>query len=262
MFIDSHCHLNLPELSDKIESILEKMINSKVYSALIAGVNKKDFSDLLKLVSQYDNLWGSVGMHPECIDEEEYSIEDLCSLAKHTKIVAIGETGLDYYRSATQDLVDLQKERFRKHIIAAKLSKVPLIIHTRSSALETLKILKEERANEVGGVIHCFSENWNIAKLAMDLNFFISMSGVVTFKNAKNIQEVAKKIPLDKLLIETDSPYLSPEPYRGKINDPSNVIYIAKKIAELRDISETEVAESSSKNFYSLFTKANKRMVS
>ncbi|AFZ82717.1 hydrolase, TatD family protein [Candidatus Kinetoplastibacterium crithidii (ex Angomonas deanei ATCC 30255)] len=194
-------------------------------------------------------------MHPECLDKEEFSIEELCLLAKHNKkIVAIGETGLDYHSHDHQDL-DWQRNRFRQHIRAAKISTLPLIIHTRSAIIDTLNILKEEGARDVGGVMHCFTENWDAAKLAMDLNFYISISGIVTFKNAKIVHEVASKVPLDRILIETDSPYLSPEPYRGKVNNPANVVYVANKIAELRKTTVEDVANASRKNFFSLFSK-------
>ncbi|MBW0454359.1 MAG: TatD family hydrolase [Candidatus Kinetoplastibacterium crithidii] len=257
MFVDSHCHLDLQEFDTNIDLIMTQMYNARVNYALIAGIDKKNFNNILKLISKYNNLYASVGIHPECSDNEEFSIEELCLLAKENKkIVAIGETGLDYHRHDYQDL-DWQRNRFRQHIRAAKISKIPLIIHTRSSIIDVLNILKEEGASDVGGVMHCFTENWDAAKLAMDLNFYISISGIVTFKNAKIVHEVAEKVPLDRILIETDSPYLSPEPYRGKINNPANVIYIAKKIAELRKITVEEVANASRKNFFSLFTKIN-----
>ncbi|WBF65854.1 MAG: TatD family hydrolase [Candidatus Kinetoplastibacterium crithidii] len=255
MFVDSHCHLDLQEFDKDIDLIMEQMSNARVDYALVAGIDKKNFNNILKLISNYDNLYASVGMHPECSNNEDFSIEELCFLAKHNKkIVAIGETGLDYHRNDYKCL-DWQRNRFRKHIRAAKISMLPLIIHTRSSIVDVLNILKEEGASDVGGVMHCFTENWDAAKLAMNLNFYISISGIVTFKNARIVHELAKKVPLDRILIETDSPYLSPEPYRGKINNPANVIYVANKIAELRKITVEEVAYASKRNFFSLFTK-------
>lgn len=252
MFIDSHCHLNFPELSNKINLIQDSMRINRVTHALVVNVGKKSIDSLISLVSKHDNLLASIGTHPEYGADEEFSINEICSIASsHKKIIAIGETGLDYYKC--NDYLELQRERFRLHIRAARILSLPLIVHTRSSATDTIKILKEEKADEVGGVMHCFTESWDIAKEAMDLNFFISISGIVTFKNAIKVHELALKVPLDKLLIETDSPYLSPVPYRGKTNDPSNVFYIAKKISELRNIEIEDVGRSSSTNFFDLF---------
>ncbi|AGF49048.1 TatD family hydrolase [Candidatus Kinetoplastidibacterium galati] len=252
MFIDSHCHLNFPELSNKIDLIQDSMHINRVTHALVANVGKKSIDSLISLVSKHNNLLASIGTHPEYDVDEEFSIDEICSIASlNKKIVAIGETGLDYYKC--KDYLELQRERFRIHIRAARILGFPLIVHTRSSAIDTIKILKEEKADEVGGVMHCFTESWDVAKEAIDLNFFISISGIVTFKNAFAVHELALKVPLDKLLIETDSPYLSPEPYRGKLNDPSNVIYVAKKISELRNIDIEEVGKHSTKNFFDLF---------
>ncbi|AFZ83652.1 TatD DNase family protein [Candidatus Kinetoplastibacterium blastocrithidii TCC012E] len=252
MFIDSHCHLNFPELSDKINLIQDSMLINRVTHALVVSVGKKSIDSLINLVSKHDNLLASVGTHPEYGIDEEFSVDDICSIASiNKKIIAIGETGLDYYRGS--NYFEVQKERFRQHIRAARILGLPLIVHTRSSAVDTIRILKEEKAYEIGGVMHCFTESWDIAKEAMNLNFFISISGIVTFKNATTVCELALKTPLDKLLIETDSPYLTPEPYRGKLNDPSNVFYVAKKISELRNIDIMEVGKSSTKNFFDLF---------
>ncbi|AGF48339.1 TatD DNase family protein [Candidatus Kinetoplastibacterium oncopeltii TCC290E] len=254
MFIDSHCHLNFPELSSKIHIIQDSMRINKVTHALVVNVGKKSIDSLINLVSNHNNLLASIGTHPEYGADEEFSINEICNIASlHKKIIAIGETGLDYYKC--NDYLESQRERFRLHIRAARILNLPLIVHTRSSATDTIKILKEEKAHEVGGVMHCFTESWSIAKEAIDLNFFISISGIVTFKNAATVRELALKTPLDKLLIETDSPYLSPEPFRGKLNDPSNVFYVAKKISELRNIDIEEIGMSSSKNFFDLFKK-------
>ncbi len=255
MYVDSHCHLNFPELINNISVILDRMKINQVKHALIASISIPGLTSILDLINNYDNLWGSVGIHPNYENKKELSIDKLCSLTEHPKIIAIGETGLDYYR--LKEPLDWQRNRFYNHIQAAKQTKLPLIIHTRAAIQDTIKILQNERASEIGGVMHCFTENWNIAKIAMDMNFFISISGIVTFKSAHTVHEVARKVPLTHLLIETDSPFLTPVPHRGKLNDPSMVINVAKKIAEIRGISVHEVAEASSRNFFQIFRKIN-----
>jgi TatD DNase family protein len=208
---------------------------------------------MMQMVEAEPTLWGSVGVHPDYEDEIEPTVDDLISRSQHQKIVAIGETGLDYYRLAGD--LDWQRERFRIHIRAARQTGLPLIIHTRSAREDTIKILQEEQAHTVGGVMHCFTETWEMAQDSMDLGFYISFSGIVTFKNALELQETATKVPLNRLLIETDSPYLAPVPFRGKRNDPSLVVHVAEKIAELRGISVQAVADASTENFYRLFNK-------
>ncbi len=255
MYIDSHCHLDLPELRNDIKEILDRMRLTRVNYALVVSLSRKTWKSMMDLVNSYENLWGSVGIHPCCQDSLELSTEELVQFAKNSKVVAIGETGLDY-KSFESSSLDLQKSRFRKHIQAANQSGLPLIVHTRFSIEDSLRILGEELSKETTGVMHCFTENLYFAQKAIELNFFISISGIVTFKKASIVQELAKKVPLDRLLIETDSPFLSPEPYRGKINDPSNVSLIAKKIAQLREISVEEVAKASSDNFLKVFSKA------
>jgi len=252
-FVDSHCHINFPELYQNIDSILSKMSSNKVTHALCVSVTLDKLPDIFKIANTYPHIFASVGVHPDYEDIEEPSVDELCRFAKEKKVVAIGETGLDYFRV----LGDLswQRDRFRTHIKAAIQSNLPLIIHTRNAAEDTLKIMREEGANHVGGVMHCFTESLDVAFEAIKLNFYISFSGIVTFKNATDLKEVVKAIPLDRILIETDSPYLAPVPYRGKINDPSNVIHVAEEIAKLKNIPVEEVGEATTQNFFKLFSK-------
>ena len=251
MLIDSHCHLNFPELQSNLDEILLQMKQAEVGYALCVSVNLADFPQVLSLAEQYPNLLASVGVHPDYEDVQEPTVEDLVDLARHPKVVAIGETGLDYYRLKGD--LEWQRQRFRNHIRASKTSGKPLIIHTRAAAEDTLKILAEEGAGSIGGVMHCFTESLEVALQAIDLGFYISFSGIVTFKNASAIKEVARQIPLERILVETDSPYLAPVPYRGKINQPAYVKHVAEEIARLRGISEQEVAEATSRNFVNLF---------
>ena len=253
MYVDSHCHLNFPELAADLPAILDRMAANQVTHALVVSVNMPEWPGLMSLVEPQANLWASVGVHPDYEDTPDPEPEELVRLAAHPKVVAIGETGLDYYRLS--EPLDWQRERFRRHIRAARDVNLPLIVHTRSSAEDTVRMLREEGAAEVGGVMHCFTETWEVAQAALGQNFHISLSGIVTFKNAHVVHEVAAKVPLDRLLIETDSPYLAPVPYRGKINDPSKVIHVAEKIADLKGISVAEVARASTENFFNLFNK-------
>jgi len=252
-FVDSHCHINFPELYQNIDSILSKMSSNKVTHALCVSVTLDKLPDIFKIANTYAHIFASVGVHPDYEDIEEPTVEELCRLAKENKVVAIGETGLDYFR--VQGDLTWQRDRFRTHIKAAIQSNLPLIIHTRNAAEDTLKIMQEEGANQVGGVMHCFTESLDVALEAIKLNFYISFSGIVTFKNATDLKEVVKAIPLDRMLIETDSPYLAPVPYRGKINDPSNVIHVAEEIAKLKNISVEEVGQITTQNFFKLFSK-------
>ena len=226
----------------------------KVGHALCVSVTLDKFPEVLALAEQFDNFYASVGVHPDYADIEEPSIDELVSLAVHPKVVAIGETGLDYFR-LTGDL-EWQRERFRTHIRAAILAKKPLIIHTRSAAEDTLRIMQQEGAVAVGGVMHCFTESLGVALAAIEMGFYISFSGIVTFKNAVQLKEVAQKIPLDKMLVETDSPYLAPVPFRGKTNQPAYVKYVAQEIANLRGISLDEVMSVTTANFFNLFSTA------
>jgi TatD DNase family protein len=250
-FIDSHCHINFHELAENITDVLAQMQQNDVLSALCVSVNLADFPQVLALACQYPNIYASVGVHPDHEAVEEPTVARLVELAQHPKIVAIGETGLDYYR-LTGDL-DWQRERFRNHIRASKECGKPLIIHTRSAAEDTLRIMQEEGAADIGGVMHCFTENWEVAQAALDMGFYISFSGIITFKNALQIKDVARRVPMSRMLIETDSPFLAPVPYRGKINQPAYVKHVAEEIALLRGISVAEVGLQTSENFARLF---------
>lgn len=263
MFVDSHCHLNFPDLVDDLPQILQRMKDNQVTHALVVSVNMPEWPGLLALVQQHDNLYASVGVHPDYEDTPEPTVDELVRLAQSSdKVVAIGETGLDYFRQA--EPLEWQRERFRTHIRASRASGLPLIIHTRAASEDTLRIMREEKADEIGGVMHCFTESWDVAQAAMDLGFFISFSGIVTFRNAVELQDVARRVPLERLLIETDSPFLAPVPHRGKTNDPSRVVHVAQKIAELRQKSVEEIARYSKDNFFNLFKKigANSNVVS
>jgi TatD DNase family protein len=255
MFIDSHCHINFPELRDNIKTILENMDANKITNALCVSVTLDDFPGVLELADQYDNIFASVGVHPDYEDINEPSVDRLVALAQHTNVVAIGETGLDYFRLKGD--LSWQRERFRIHIRSAIESELPLIIHTRSAQEDTIKIMKDEKASKAGGVMHCFTESYDMAKKAIDQNFYISFSGIITFKNAQDLRDTVKKVPLDRILIETDSPYLAPVPNRGKTNEPSNVFFVAEKIAEIKNISVEEVAAITTENFKKLFPKCH-----
>lgn len=256
MLVDSHCHLDFPDLAARLPDILLRMQEKQVGYAVCIGVNLEDFPKVLALAEAHPQLFSTVGVHPEYTDTEEPEVGRLVSLGSHEKVIAIGETGLDYYWH--KDQPEWQRDRFRTHIRAAKILGKPLVVHTRDSASDTLRVLTEEGAETVGGVMHCFTENWDIAKQALDLGFYLSFSGIVTFKNAKLVKEVATKAPLDRILVETDAPYLAPMPYRGKINEPSYVFHVAEEIARLRELTVEVVAEATTNNFFTLF-KAAKR---
>ena len=234
--------------------VLDNMRAKRVTHALCICVDLADFPRVLALAEREPNLYASVGVHPDHEDTHEPDVDELVRLANHPRVVGIGETGLDYYR-LTGDL-EWQRERFRTHIRAARRCGKPLIIHTRSAADDTLAIMRAEKAGGVGGVMHCFTETWDVAKAAMDLGFHISFSGIVTFKNAVALQDVARRIPLDRMLIETDSPYLAPVPFRGKTNEPAFVAHVAAKIADLRGIDVEDVARATTDNFFRLFAGA------
>lgn len=253
MFIDSHCHLNFPGLVENIDSVLANMQTNKVSHALCVSTDLASFPQVLELAEEHDNLYASVGVHPDYELETEPTQAELVCLAQHPKVIAIGETGLDYYR-LTGDL-EWQRTRFRTHIRAAKECGKPLIIHTRSAAEDTLRIMTEEEAGKVGGVMHCFTESLEVARAAIELGFYISFSGILTFKNATVIKEVARNIPLERILIETDAPYLAPTPYRGKTNQPAYVKHVAEEISKLRNIMLEEVGNATSQNFQRLFMK-------
>ncbi|WP_084089159.1 TatD family hydrolase [Andreprevotia lacus] len=254
MFVDSHCHINFPDLVADLDGKLANMRANKVSHALVVSVNQPDYPSVLALAAQHDNLFASVGVHPDYEDTIEPTVEWLVSEAQHPKVIAIGETGLDYYR--LEGDLEWQRERFRVHIRAAQQTGLPLIIHTRSASADTIRILREEGQGKVNGVMHCFTESWEVAQQAMELGFYISFSGIVTFKKAEELKEVAKLVPLERMLIETDSPYLAPMPFRGKTNEPAWVKHVAEHIADLRGISVAEVAEATTRNFFTLFAKA------
>jgi TatD DNase family protein len=256
MLVDSHCHLDFPDLANRMPDVLQRMQENQVGLAVCIGVNLEDFPKVISLAEQHPQLYATVGVHPEYTDVEEPDEDRLLALADHPKVIAIGETGLDYYWQ--KDQPEWQRDRFRTHIRAAKRCGKPLVVHTRDSAADTLRVLKEEGADAVGGVMHCFTENWDIARLALDLGFYLSFSGIVTFKNATIVKEVAQKCPIDRLLVETDSPYLAPAPYRGKPNEPAYVRFVAEEIAKLRSIGIDEVHQVTTDNFFSLFKGAKR----
>ncbi len=256
MLVDSHCHLNFPELASNIDAVRAAMLENQVGHALLISVTLEKFPEVLILAEQYPNFFATVGVHPDYEDEPPFNVETLVELAKHPKVVGIGETGLDYFR-LTGDLT-WQRERFRTHIRAAINADLPLIIHTRSAAEDTLRIMQEENAHAVGGVMHCFTESIEVAVRAIEMGFYISFSGIVTFKNGAALKEVAKQVPLDRILVETDSPYLAPIPFRGKTNQPAYVKHVAEEVASLRNISLEELTEASTSNFFKLFKKAER----
>ena len=252
--IDSHCHLDRLELSKydgDLSLALAKAKENGVGHMLCVSIDLDAYPAMLEKMSAFSNVSVSVGVHPNETEGTEPTVEGLVDLAKNNKVVAIGETGLDYFRSEGD--LDWQRDRFRVHIEASKQTGKPLIIHTREAKEDTIAIMKQEKANEAGGVMHCFAEDWETAKKSLDLGFYISFSGIVTFKNAKDLQEVAKKVPLDRMLVETDSPYLAPVPNRGKPNEPAYVLYVAEKIAELRNLPLDEIAEITTENYKRLF---------
>ena len=256
LLVDSHCHLDFPDFEGREDELLAAMKANRVGWALIAGVTLERFPTVLALAQRFPNLYAAVGVHPDTQEGEEPDQDRLIRLAEHPKVVAIGETGLDYYR--LEGDLEWQRERFRTHIRAARRSGKPLIIHTREAAADTLRILGEESAGEAGGVFHCFTETIATAKAALDLGFHISFSGIVTFKNAIQIKEVASFVPLDRILVETDAPYLAPAPHRGKLNHPALVRHVADEVARLRGIGVEELTEATTANFFRLFGGASR----
>lgn len=255
MYIDSHCHINFPELAARMPEILVKMTENQVTHALCVSVDLPDFPQVLALAHQYPHIYASVGVHPDYEDTPEPTVEQLVQLADDPKIIAIGETGLDYYR--LEGDLEWQRERFRTHIRASRITRKPLIIHTRAASEDTIRILREEgaapEAGGVAGVMHCFTESLEVARAAIELGFYISFSGIVTFKSAKDLQAVALEVPLERMLIETDSPYLAPVPFRGRTNEPGYVAHVGEYIAKLKGIAVEDVAAHTSANFFKLF---------
>ncbi len=256
MLIDSHCHLNLLDLTDfnhSLDLVLDEASAAGVAHMLCVCVELDDVPAIQKIVNQYPNVSMSVGVHPNTEMVEEPDTDTLVVLAQHPACIAIGETGLDYYRTESNEAQQQQRTRFRSHIQAALITSKPLIIHTRQAAEDTIQVMIDERADQIGGVMHCFSESWDIAKRALDLNFYISFSGIITFKNASLLQEVAKQVPLDRILIETDAPYLAPVPFRGKQNHPALVKHVAHQLAQLRQLDYETIANATTANFYRCF---------
>jgi TatD DNase family protein len=259
MFTDSHCHLNFPELLSELPVIRQAMADARVNRALCISTTLEEFGTVHQLALQYDNFWATVGVHPDNEGVREPTLDDLLTLGRLPRVVGIGETGLDYYRLNGRTVADMawQRDRFRTHIRAARQLQKPLVIHTRQASEDTLAILREEgedgSSGSAGGVFHCFTENESVARQALDLGFYISFSGILTFKSAKSLREVAAMVPMDRLLIETDSPYLAPMPYRGKTNNPSYVPWVARQLAEIRQLPLEEIAKITSDNFDALF---------
>ncbi len=251
--IDSHCHLDRVDLSSfggSMESLLAHAKTLSVEEFLCICIDLEHFDDVFSLAKKYPQIYASVGVHPCELEGKDPSVEELLTLTKHDKIIAIGETGLDYFH-VEKVMADWQRDRFRRHIKASNQSGKPMIIHTRNAKKDTIAIMQAEKAEQ--GVMHCFSEDWETAKAALDLGFYISFSGIITFKNAENLREVAKKVPSDRLLVETDSPYLTPAPYRGKSNSPAYSYYVAEKLAEIRSVSINDIASTTTSNFEQLF---------
>jgi TatD DNase family protein len=255
MLVDSHCHLDRLDLSPydgDFLTFLNATRDAGVGHMLCVSIDMESYPKMLSLVEHYDQISISAGVHPNEEDRHEPEVDELVKLAKHPKNVAIGETGLDYFRSSGE--LDWQRKRFRTHIAAAKACKKPLIIHSRAAREDSIQIMQEEDARDVGGVMHCFTEDWKMAKQALDLGFYISFSGIITFKSAEELREVVKKVPLDRILIETDAPYLAPVPKRGKPNYPAYVGYVAECVAENRGMDREELASATRDNFFRLFT--------
>ncbi|WP_374493861.1 TatD family hydrolase [Brachymonas sp.] len=261
MYVDSHCHLNDPSLRHQMGAIREAMAQAQVDRALIVSTTLEEFDEVHALALQYDNFWATVGLHPDpdTDDAREATLPELVALGSLPRVLAVGETGLDYYRLEGRSIADMewQRDRFRTHIRAARQLGKPLVIHTRSASDDTLAILREEgedgSTGAAGGVFHCFTETEAVARAALELGFYISFSGIVTFKNAQHLRDVARWVPADRLLIETDSPYLAPVPYRGKVNTPAWVPFVAQQLAEVREESVEHIAEVTSANFDRLF---------
>jgi TatD DNase family protein len=251
VYTDSHCHLIFPELQADLPGILQRMQQRQVTRALCVAVKLEEVAEIQSLISSHPSLYGSVGVHPSETDGEEPSVERLLALSRLPKVVAIGETGLDYYWHKGD--TEWQRLRFRRHIEAARSARLPLIIHTREAAEDTIAILRAERAGEVGGVMHCFTETRQVAEAALEMGFYISFSGIVTFKNATALRDVAAMVPLERMLIETDAPYLAPTPYRGKTNEPSYVVHVAEEIARIKGVPADEIGRVTTENFLRLF---------
>ena len=255
MFVDSHCHLSFPELKDKLPDILADMRSAQVDQAICICTQMEEFETVHGLALAHDTLWATVGVHPDTEDMREPDVAELVRLAALPRVVAIGETGLDYYRLNGRSVADMewQRERFRTHIRAARQAGKPLVIHTRSSAADTLRVLDEEGGEQAGGVFHCFTESAEVALAAVERGYYISFSGIVSFKNAQDLRDLMKLLPLDRLLIETDSPYLAPVPFRGKTNTPAYVPHVARAVADALGLPVPELAAQTTANTRRLF---------
>jgi TatD DNase family protein len=259
VLIDSHCHLSFPELAADQDGVLSRMRAAGVGGALNVCVTLEEFPRVLSLAESHPDVWCSVGVHPDYLSDqpvgapplEEPTVERLVALASHPKVVAIGETGLDYFR--LKEPLDWQRERFRTHIRAARIAGKPLIVHTRAAADDTIRLMREEGADQCGGVMHCFTEAWETASAALDLGFYISFSGILTFKSAGELREVARRVPIDRVLVETDSPYLAPVPHRGKLNQPCFVGHVADVLASVLDTDRATINRQTTENFFQLF---------
>jgi len=255
MYVDSHCHLSFPELSERIDQIRADMAAARVGRALCICTTLEEFDEVHALAIRFDNFWCSPGVHPDNEGVQEPTVNDLLQLAALPRVVAIGETGLDYYRLNGRSIADMawQRERFQVHIDAARQCALPLVVHTRSASDDTVAMLRDAGELAAGGVFHCFTETADVARAALDLGFHISFSGILTFKTATELRDVARFVPLDRCLIETDSPYLAPVPYRGKINSPAYVPHVAQQLAQVKGLSVDAVAQATSENFEQLF---------
>jgi TatD DNase family protein len=256
MFVDSHCHLDFPDYTEQLPEVLRAMAQAQVERALCISTTLEHFPRVHALALAHPNLWSTVGVHPDNEGVQEPTLDDLLSRAALPRVVGIGETGLDYYRLGDRTVAEMQwqRDRFVVHIQAARQTALPMVIHTRSSSDDTVAILRSEGAGQVSGVFHCFTETQAVARAALDMGFYISFSGILTFKNAADLREVARFVPLDRCLIETDSPYLAPTPYRGKTNSPAYVPYVAKQLAELKGLTIEEIGEATTRNFENLFS--------
>jgi TatD DNase family protein len=258
VFVDSHCHLAFPELIGQVDALRAAMAAADVDRALVICTTVEEFPAVHALALRFDNFWATAGVHPDTDEGEEPTLERLLSMAAGERVVAIGETGLDYYRLNGRSIDEMawQRERFRVHIRAARQAGLPLVVHTRSAADDTLSILGEEGGSQAGGVFHCFTESAAVARAALDLGFYVSFSGILTFRNANELRDVARFVPLDRCLIETDSPYLAPVPHRGRTNQPAFVAHVAAELASIKGLPLERVAEATSANFDRLFKRA------
>lgn len=258
MFVDSHCHLSFPELKARLPDIRRDMALAQVERALCICTTLEEFDDVHGLALAHDNFWATVGVHPDNEGVTEPTVDDLVQRGRAPRVLAVGETGLDYFRVGERTHTDMewQRERLRVHVRAARLLNKPLVIHTRSASDDTLALLREEGADAVGGVFHCFTETQAVARAALDMGFYISFSGILTFKSAQDLKDVAREVPLERCLIETDSPYLAPVPYRGKLNSPAYVPHVAAELARIKGLPVEQVAEATSRNFETLFALA------